>query len=331
MDDVKKALAAIDAKKKNIRAKIYSGGSTGLVQQKGRIRKNNQTQKTGIIKPGIPVLVGPVVPHDIVRTIAEKHEAPFYRVIPDECTGTRIEEVKKDEAIDFDAENTRIAIASLELLRNNGLVEVTDKQIKEGTQQRPPCRFEQGRVIVKNKEVDFVLDVAHNPSALKLLIYKLKQNYPGRKKRVVAGFSSDKDIQKCAKYLISAVNNATDQIHLVEAAHPRAASIETIINAAPILAKSHWKLDDHERSITNQIEPALELAATNDEVLVVCGSVFLMAATREALGFDEARDSDHISEVAGAHLRHSQENFADSNPCPPFTWDEHFSEDDDTE
>ena len=48
MDDVKKALAAIDAKKKNIRAKIYSGGSTGLVQQKGRIRKNNQTQKTGI-------------------------------------------------------------------------------------------------------------------------------------------------------------------------------------------------------------------------------------------------------------------------------------------
>ena len=50
MDDVKKAIAAIDAKKKNIRAKIYSGGSTGLVQQKGRIRKNNPEQKTGIIK-----------------------------------------------------------------------------------------------------------------------------------------------------------------------------------------------------------------------------------------------------------------------------------------
>jgi hypothetical protein len=50
MDDVKKAIAAIDAKKKNIRAKIYSGGSTGLVQQKGRIRTSSKKTKVGILK-----------------------------------------------------------------------------------------------------------------------------------------------------------------------------------------------------------------------------------------------------------------------------------------
>ena len=39
-----------------------------------------------------------------------------------------------------------------------------------------------------------------------------------------------------------------------------------------------------------------------------------MAEAREALGFDEPRDSDYIAEVAGAHLRHGQEVFANTDP-----------------
>uniref|UniRef100_A0A7S1DZI5 Uncharacterized protein n=1 Tax=Thalassionema nitzschioides TaxID=33649 RepID=A0A7S1DZI5_9STRA len=99
-------------------------------------------------------------------------------------------------------------------------------------------------------------------------------------------------------------------IHLVEAYHARAAKIEAIIEACPILKDSRWSVED--RSITFQIKSALELARNTDEVVVVCGSVFLMAEAREALGFDEPRDSKYISEVAGAHLRHGQEVFANS-------------------
>jgi len=67
-------------------------------------------------------------------------------------------------------------------------------------------------------------------------------------------------------------------------------------------------LDD--RSVTRQIALGLELAQQKNEILVVCGSVFLMAEAREALGFEEPRDSKVIEEVAGAHMRAAQENFS---------------------
>ena len=63
-----------------------------------------------------------------------------------------------------------------------------------------------------------------------------------------------------------------------------------------------------------QIASALALAAEGGEMVVVCGSVFLMAEAREALGYDEPRDSEYIAEVAGANLRYGQENFADTDP-----------------
>ena len=67
------------------------------------------------------------------------------------------------------------------------------------------------------------------------------------------------------------------------------------------------------QSITKQVLHALDLTKGNEgEILVVCGSVFLMAETREALGFDEPRDSEYITEMAGAGIRHSQENFGNT-------------------
>ena len=77
------------------------------------------------------------------------------------------------------------------------------------------------------------------------------------------------------------------------AAHPRAATLEAILEAEPVLKDSIYDLSD--RSITNQVRNALSVASQNEEILVVCGSVFLMAEAREALGFDEPRDSDYVS------------------------------------
>ena len=48
---------------------------------------------------------------------------------------------------------------------------------------------------------------------------------------------------------------------------------------------------------------AAAAAAEAPEVVVVCGTVFMMADARAALGFDEPRDSDALLTVAGAHLK----------------------------
>jgi len=65
-----------------------------------------------------------------------------------------------------------------------------------------------------------------------------------------------------------------------------------------------YALDDP--SVTKQIRTATELALQNNELLVVCSSVFLMAEAREALGIDEPRDSDYLAEMG---VPHAQKNF----------------------
>lgn len=213
---------------------------------------------------------------------------------------------------------------------------ITDEHIQLGTAVRPPCRFEivhvpvdkSATVLLQSSDsvendvnitnntttVTTVLDVAHNPPAIIHLVSKLQQTFPDTPKRFVAGFSSDKDLRLCTKSLIEASDGDINRIHLVQASHPRAATLEAILEASPQLknSASACHLDSEDRSITGQLQLAIQIAMEQKEILVVCGSVFIMAEAREALGFDEPRDSEYISEVAGANLRHGQENFGDT-------------------
>lgn len=165
-----------------------------------------------------------------------------------------------------------------------------------------------------------MLDVAHNPQAMDYLLVKLRSTYPNirpaEQQRIVVGMSADKDLGYCTKILMDHLGQQPERIHLVEASHPRAASVSSILEANPKLADSHHEddgdLNEHGRdasSVSRQVRKALDLAARNDELLVICGSVFIMADAREELGIIEPRDSAVIAEVAGAGMRNSQENF----------------------
>jgi dihydrofolate synthase/folylpolyglutamate synthase len=153
-----------------------------------------------------------------------------------------------------------------------------------------------------------VLDVAHNPPAMDYLVRKLQSHYPGRKFRMIVGMSADKDLSLCGQSVMKAVEGDAARVHLVQAAHPRAAKLQDILDATG-LSNSNYNLSDP--SVTTQIQLATEKANKSEEILVVCGSVFLMSETREALGFDEPRDSSYIAEMAGAGVRYAQENFDD--------------------
>jgi len=147
-----------------------------------------------------------------------------------------------------------------------------------------------------------VLDVAHNPPAIEQLMKKLDEEHRGRKVRFVVGMSSDKDLKMCAEAILQRVEGG--QIHLVEALHPRAAKLEVILEAGSDgLSGCHYDMND--RGVAKQTEAALNLASANDddEIIVICGSVFLMASAREACGIVEPRDSDFIAKEAGANLR----------------------------
>ena len=281
-------------------------------------------EKGGIIKPGRPVLVGPNVPHDVLRACAAEHGASAYYTCDDVLGRTSSDGTSDDPepTDDYDLENARIATAAVHLLRQShpqlfaGAKTSTthlEETLRQGTAQRPPCRFE----VVQREDdgVMVILDVAHNPPAMDYLVRKLQRTFPDQQYRMVVGMSSDKDLRLCCTSILQAVNGDASRIHLVEAAHPRAATVQAILDASSVqLAGAHYDLEDP--SITKQINSALEMVKSSSsqggEILVVCGSVFLMAEAREALGFDEPRDSACIAELAGAGVRHGQENFGNS-------------------
>lgn len=244
---------------------------------------------------------------------------------------------------DYDLENARIAKAALKLIQQsnygkqlNIVDSMTDEVIELGISKRPPCRFEIMKMPIStsaeetkteeiNEMLTVILDVAHNPPAIEYLVRKLHRTYDQTTKfRIVVGMSSDKDLKLCGSSLLNIVNNDTSRIYLVEAAHPRAAKLEAILNATGLQdTQIHYDLND--RSITTQLLNAKNEIIHNiimknkkndnnneEEILIVCGSVFLMSEAREALGIDEPRDTDAITEVAGAGSRHSQENFGNN-------------------
>lgn len=259
-------------------------------------------EKGGIIKSGRPVLVGPHCPQEVLRQVAKEKGARSYYV-PDEV----LKDSEDAVTVDYDLENQRISKAALSLLKEDFpdlLQGLSPEDMENGVLIRPPCRFEE----VQGGKLTTILDVAHNPPAMEYLVRKLRTTYPDASFRFVVGMSSDKDLGQCGGSLLQLASPSS--IHLVEAAHPRAAKLEAILSAEASLNESNYDLED--RSITKQVLKAQELAKERNEILVVCGSVFLMAEAREALGFDEPRDSDYIAEMAGAGVRHGQENFGNT-------------------
>lgn len=293
------------------------------------------TEKAGIIKQGSPVVIGPNVPLELVSQIAKEKKAEGCYVA-DMMDYSLLDPARNrhtlfNEIMDYDIENSLIVATAFRLLRSKlkddphrRLFSITDQHIQQGTSCRPPCRFEEfflpimndrqdtepvTRIIHEevNVQVHVVLDIAHNPPAMSYLVGKLNSLYPHKKKRFVVGFSNDKDIQKCVDSILKAVENNVSQIHLIQASTPRAATLEEIWHAVPILKYSIW--NEKDRSVHYQVKEAIGKVKRNgDEILVICGTVFLMSEAREALGIEEPRDSKLIAEIAGSGYGSFQDN-----------------------
>ncbi|DBA03715.1 TPA: hypothetical protein N0F65_004132 [Lagenidium giganteum] len=267
----------------------------------GNTREQIAREKAGIIKPQVPVVVGPQTPLEIMADRAQRVDAPLVAV-----------PFQGEFAEDFNAENTAIAREACIQLNQRALagqselqVDLDSQRVVSALESRPPCRFEVFHIVRPNsteRKVTIVLDVAHNPPAIERLVQLLTKRFPQQKMRFVCGFSADKDMAKAIKSLLT-LCNSEDYVHLVKANHPRGASLEEV-NLA--LTQDGQGIAQFSRisSVEDGVKDAVAAArmSNEDEVVVVCGSVFLMAEARKALGFKEPADSPAVNAVAGSHL-----------------------------
>lgn len=161
-------------------------------------------EKGGIIKEGVPVIIGRQVGEVlcILEDIAKERDARALVYGRDfnmskkgegsfnySGSSLKLEDVELSMYGDYQMENAATALAALELIKGQGF-DLDEKAVREGLMNTSwPGRFE---IISQNP--DIILDGAHNPAAARRLKDAVTVRYGGEKGVVVAGFMSDKDI-----------------------------------------------------------------------------------------------------------------------------------------
>ncbi len=244
----------------------------------GDTREAIAQEKAGIIKYKTPVVVGPHADLPAVRNIAFENSCDY--IVPEGPYAS------------YDDENAAIAQEALYQLREIDF-HIPNGAISFGIKQKPPCRFEllsstQITDLAPYTPKEVVLDVAHNPDGIAKLVHELKARFPKQQFQVVCGFSKGKDLQE-SLVLLSQLN---PELHLVAAEHPRALDVNELASELP--SNSPARLH---ASIKEGIVTALKAATSHNAIVVICGSFFIMADARDALGLAQDRDPIDLNEA----------------------------------
>ncbi len=165
--------------------------------------------------------------------------------------------------------NSATAIEAVNILQTMGF-KVSDEAIKDGLKNvRWPGRFE-----LMKKDPDVIVDSAHNGASAQALSETLKEEYPRRKVFLVLGISEDKD----AGAICNPLKENASQVFLTQARHPRAHIFK------PSEAKEYFGHTPFEiiEDLPQALEKALKKASPQD-IIVVAGSIFLVAEARDYL------------------------------------------------
>lgn len=216
-------------------------------------------EKAGIIKPKVPLVVGPKARNIAILQRAKECASPLF--------------FSPDVRRFYDEENRAIARTALKLLEKEFFI--PSAAVEKALQVRPSCRFE--------KIGEVLLDVAHNPDGFTRLFEAIDLFFPHRKLHVAVGMCRDKEYASCLKI----VKRRAERILLLQADSPRAASVDELKQG--LNGYENWTCGE-------TIKEAVQRAIDAQALLLVCGSFFLMKEARCALGDQAPQDSYDLSE-----------------------------------
>ena len=263
-------------------------------------------EKAGIIKDGIPVVSGAVLPQaaEVIARVSRERQAPLYVLCQDfdyslgsDMTWSWqggaafgnlvINGLQSSRASLVQPENDSLAIAVLQLLREKGL-SVTPQQLHRGLAEvQWPGRMEyfdqeyQGDVDqttskgAKGKKLRYLLDGAHNPEGVSNLANTLGRRFSYKKLIVVWGSMLDKDLSST----LGAIVPLADILVFTRPAGERAATPEQL---ARYLGEEQQGRVRCVENVGQALQTAQEAAAEED-LIVVGGSLYLLGEVRRLL------------------------------------------------
>ncbi|MFH1688481.1 MAG: folylpolyglutamate synthase/dihydrofolate synthase family protein [bacterium] len=236
-------------------------------------------EKAGIIKPGIPHLIG------MLPDVASREMARVSRSRGSDLWCLHQREIIMNPAgagFDFaDANlslspvkppldgrhqvlNTALVIKAVGLLRRKGL-KISKRAVSEGLRLTDwPGRFQIRR---RRGQPTVVLDVAHNERGMEALVRTFQQHFPNRKAHVLTGFVKRKPHQQMFNHLASIATSYA----LVPLATHRSVDLHEMI-ADTDFSGVPWRRFGSLRTGY----PKLASQATSDDIILVVGSHYLV-------------------------------------------------------
>ncbi len=165
-------------------------------------------EKAGIIKPGVPVVIGESDPDSapVFRVGAAAHGSEI--VFADRQPATP--PTKLDLAGDYQQKNLATVLATIEILRRT--FSISDDALKNGLAHAAALTGLQGRWQTVRRQPLVVLDTAHNAHGLAEVMRQIART-PCEQLYMVLGFAADKDLEAIlpllppdARYILTAAN-----------------------------------------------------------------------------------------------------------------------------
>ncbi len=258
-------------------------------QYLGHTLREIAAEKAGIIKPGIPVMVGPVSAEAAEAIVAQATScgAPLTWAMDDVSVGPVAALTSgaqrfalRTAARDYgevelalrgvhQVTNAVVAVRLLELLESSGLTVGATAIIDALASVRWPGRLEE---ITLPDGRSALLDAAHNAAGAEALAVHL--DGLGDRRPLVFAAMRDKDVSM----MIRALAPRTSHIVVTRASTPRSAE------PADLAALIGYLAPDVRVEVTNTPEEALARAWSVGPRIVVAGSIFLLADVMKELG-----------------------------------------------
>ena len=238
--------------------------------------------KAGIIKPGAPVICIEQKEDAMepIRAAAKAADTPLYEVHRDEVR--QIFSDKRESIVFFrefenlhlkmlgscQPENAALAVQAASVLSRSYPIE--KKHIYEGIEKtRWGGRFE-----LHSGSPDIILDGAHNPDGIRRLRESVNQMFGAVPICYVCGVLADKDYEKEIEILFGRASN----VFTVTPPSPRAMK-STDLKAA--IKKRFLQLKVISFDSEDGIEKAMEAAVSQNNPVVVCGTLTILARVKE--------------------------------------------------
>ncbi|MGX8713325.1 MAG: bifunctional folylpolyglutamate synthase/dihydrofolate synthase [bacterium] len=238
-------------------------------------------EKAGIIKEGVPVVIGETQPETepVFRAAAAASHAPItfadqHNVVDD------ISRYTDELTGEYQKKNIATVLEAVEVLRNNSKFLILNSQLQRGLARVVTNTHLQGRWQTIGENPLTIVETAHNEPGIRAMLGKL-QTMEIRHLHLVYGCVGDKDYRHILWILTSRLSLLTSHFsfYFTQPSVPRRLPVADLVAAARELGIEGGAYDNVKDALA-----AARAAAGKDDLVLVTGSIFLVADALASIG-----------------------------------------------